>query len=144
MQKNTRRGDVLGLLFDPHDHDGWRDSQYAEHSRSPCQDEFTCSLKQQQRKQQQHATERVGVELKEALDTGDEDEKEKLEELTAAFEQLTWWLEKVLGDKLKSTSKELKDIGVEGRAPNIRQVGEGSHQHQWMTGEVGSVYSVVS
>ena len=35
--------------------------------------------------------------VKEALDTGDEEEKEKVEELKAAFEQLTEWLEDVLG-----------------------------------------------
>ena len=48
---------------------------------------------------------------KEAMDTGDEDEKEELEELTTEFEQLAEWLKGVLGDKLKSTSKELIDIG---------------------------------
>ena len=84
------------------------------------------------------------MEVKEALDTGDEDEKEKLEELTAAFEQLTEWLEKVLGDKLKSTSKKLMHIGIEGRVRNIGHVGEGSHQPEWMSGEVGSVYLALS
>ena len=39
--------------------------------------------------------------------------KRKIDEFTAEFEQLTEWLEEVLGDKLKSTSKELMVIGVE-------------------------------
>ena len=65
------------------------------------------------------STERAGV--KEASDTGDEDEKEKVEELTADFGQLTHWFKDVFGDKLKSTSKELMDIGVE---PRIRTTGQ--------------------
>ena len=39
-----KRQDVamsLGLGFDPHDRDGWQNSQHAAHSRCPCQDEFT-------------------------------------------------------------------------------------------------------
>ena len=58
--------------------------------------------------------------VKEALDTGDADEKEKVEEPTAESEQLTERLKDVLGHKLKSTSKELMDIDVGG------QVDEGS------------------
>ena len=45
--------------------------------------------------------------IKEALDIGEEDGKDTLEELTIEFEQLTVWLKEVLGDKLKSTSREL-------------------------------------
>ena len=64
--------------------------------------------------------------VKEALDTGDEDEKEKLEELTAEFEQLIGWLKGVFGGNVKSTSKELMDNVVESRIRIIGQVDEGS------------------
>ena len=59
---------------------------------------------------------------KEALDVGDEDQKEKFEELPIAFEHLTEWLKGVLGDELKLTSKELMDIGDESRVRTIGQV----------------------
>ena len=48
--------------------------------------------------------------VREALDTGDEDENEKLEELTSDFEQLTELLKEVLE---KSTSQELMDTKAE-------------------------------
>ena len=76
--------------------------------------------------------------IKEALDTGDEDEK-KVEAFTAEFEQPTEWLEVVLGDKLKSTSKELMDIGADSRVRTIGQVDEGCLSAGWTSGEVGSV-----
>ena len=63
---------------------------------------------------------------KEALDTGDEDEKEELDELTTEFEQLTEWLKGVLGDKLKSTPKEMTGIGDENQIQTIGQIGKGS------------------
>ena len=62
---------------------------------------------------------------REASDTGDEDEKVKLEQLTIEFEQLTGWMTGVLGDKLKSTSKEMMDIADESRVRTIGQVDEG-------------------
>ena len=48
--------------------------------------------------------------IKEALDTGDEHEVDKLVDFTTEFEHRTEWLKEVLGDKLESTSKELLDI----------------------------------
>ena len=64
--------------------------------------------------------------IKEALYTDVEDEKEKIEELSTESEQLTEWLKEVLGEKLKSTSKELLDIGDESRVRTIGQVDGGS------------------
>ena len=66
--------------------------------------------------------------IKEALDTGDEDEKGKLEALTAECEQLSEWWKGVLGDKLESTSKERTNIGTESRVRTIGQVDDGSLQ----------------
>ena len=53
----ARRDDVLGLRFDPDVRDGCQNSQHAEHSRGPCQGEFTKNQQQkrQQQKQQQQA-----------------------------------------------------------------------------------------
>ena len=61
---------------------------------------------------------------KETLDIGDENEKEKLEELRTTFEQLTEWLKGILGDILKSTSKKLMDTGDESRVRTLGQVAE--------------------
>ena len=58
-------------------------------------------------------------QIEEELNNGDEDEKKKVEETTAELERLTEWLEKVLGGKLKSTSKELMPIGVDSRVRTI-------------------------
>ena len=41
-------------------------------------------------------TRKLSSRTKEVLDSGDEDEKEKIEELTTEFEQLTEWLKEVL------------------------------------------------
>ena len=60
------------------------------------------------------------------MDSDDEDEKDKFEDLSTEFEQLTEWLKGVLGDKLKSTSKEMMDIGDDSRVRTIGQVDEGS------------------
>ena len=54
----------------------------------------------------------------------DEDQKEKLEELTTAFEQRTEWLKEVQGDNLQLTSKELVNIGDENRVRTIGHVDE--------------------
>ena len=62
---------------------------------------------------------------KEALDTDDEEEKEKIEELPTEFDQLTEWFQRVFGDKLESTSKELMDVGDKNRCRTIGQVDEG-------------------
>ena len=63
---------------------------------------------------------------KEALDTGDENEKEQFEEVPTAFEQLTEWLKGVFGDRPNSTSKELLDNGDGSRVRTIGQVDKGS------------------
>ena len=60
--------------------------------------------------------------INEALDTGE-------------------WLKEVLGDKLKSGSKDLLRVGDENRVRAIGQVDEGSLKPKWMSGEVGYVYS---
>ena len=59
--------------------------------------------------------------IKEALDNGDEGEKEEFEEFTTEVFQFIEWLYEVLGDKLKSTSKELMDTGDESRVRTIGQ-----------------------
>ena len=63
---------------------------------------------------------------KEVLHTRDEDVKEKLEELTTEFEQFTESLQGVLGDELKTTSKEMMDTGDESQVRTIGQVERGS------------------
>ena len=64
----------------------------------------------------------------EALDSSDEGEKEKFEEVTTEFEQLTEWRKGVFGAKLQSTSKEMVDIGDKSRVRTIGHADERSLQ----------------
>ena len=116
----ARRGDGLGPRFDPLDGDGWQKSQRAEHSRWPCQEEFTRNQQHPQRKRAdiEQVTIEVGVMRNELA------AQEAAENVVICCRKDAQCVSRVAGGSAETTALEKRSHGtrVGGRAADWRTV----------------------